>query len=316
MSVLVVDYGRPVQFGVFAYPLASSLEQTMRMVDAAEQGGLELVGIQDHPYQRRFLDTWTLMAAVLARTSRIVVFPDVANLPLRLPAMIAKSAASLDVISEGRFELGLGAGSFWDAIVAMGGPRRSPGESLAALREAIDVIRLMWSEERSVRYNGDQYRLAGVKPGPRPAHPISIWLGVYGAKALALLGEKADGWVPSYGNLPREGLLEKHERIDAAATAAGRNPADIRRIYNIWGRLGGSSSGFLQGPVEQWVDELTETALTYGMDTFIFGPGSGIEPAPDAAEQVEVFAHEIAPAVRSAVATARGSAASPGFAKS
>jgi alkanesulfonate monooxygenase SsuD/methylene tetrahydromethanopterin reductase-like flavin-dependent oxidoreductase (luciferase family) len=307
MSGAVVDYGRPVQFGIFAYPVASSLQQTLRMIDAAERGGLDLVGIQDHPYQRRFVDTWMLMSAVLTRTSRIAVFPDVANLPLRLPAMMAKSAASLDVLSGGRFELGLGAGSFWDAVVAMGGPRRSPGESLAALSESIDVIRLMWSDERSVRYNGDHYRLSGVKPGPPPAHPISIWLGVYGPKALRLLGTKADGWVPSAGNQPRDELLEKHERIDAAAVAAGRNPAGIRRIYNIWGRLGGSPSGaFLQGPVEQWVDELTETVLVYGMDTFIFGPGTGIEPAPDAVEQVEVFAAEIAPAVRLAVANARG----------
>jgi alkanesulfonate monooxygenase SsuD/methylene tetrahydromethanopterin reductase-like flavin-dependent oxidoreductase (luciferase family) len=307
MSGAVVDYGRPVQFGIFAYPVASSLQQTLRMIDAAERGGLDLVGIQDHPYQRRFVDTWMLMSAVLTRTSRIAVFPDVANLPLRLPAMMAKSAASLDVLSGGRFELGLGAGSFWDAVVAMGGPRRSPGESLAALSESIDVIRLMWSDERSVRYNGDHYRLSGVKPGPPPAHPISIWLGVYGPKALRLLGTKADGWVPSAGNQPRDQLLEKHERIDAAAVAAGRNPADIRRIYNIWGRLGGSPSGaFLQGPVEQWVDELTETVLVFGMDTFIFGPGTGIEPAPDAVEQVEVFAAEIAPAVRLAVANARG----------
>jgi alkanesulfonate monooxygenase SsuD/methylene tetrahydromethanopterin reductase-like flavin-dependent oxidoreductase (luciferase family) len=303
----MVDYGRPVQFGIFAYPVAASLAESLRMIDVAERGGFDLVGIQDHPYQRRFVDTWMLMSAVLARTSRIVVFPDVANLPLRPPAMMAKSAASLDVMSGGRFELGLGAGSFWDAVVAMGGPRRSPGESLAALSEAIDVIRLMWSDERSVRYNGDHYRLAGVKPGPPPAHPISIWLGVYGPKALGLLGAKADGWVPSSGTQPRDQLLEKHERIDAAAVAAGRNPASIRRIYNIWGRLGGSPSGaFLQGPVEQWVDELTETVLAYGMDTFIFGPGSGIEPAPDAVAQIELFATEVAPAVRSAVATARG----------
>jgi alkanesulfonate monooxygenase SsuD/methylene tetrahydromethanopterin reductase-like flavin-dependent oxidoreductase (luciferase family) len=301
----MVDYGRPLQFGIFAYPVAHSIAETMHVVDAAERGGLDLVGIQDHPYQRRYLDTWILMAAVLARTSRIAVFPDVANLPLRPPAMMAKAAASLDVISGGRFELGLGAGSFWEAIVAMGGQRRSPRESLAALREAIDVIRLMWSGERSVRYNGEHYRLAGVKPGPPPAHSMSIWLGVYGPKALALLGKQADGWVPSAGNLPRDQLLEKHRLIDAAAADAGRDPAGIRRLFNVTGQIGGPTSGFLHGPVDHWVDELTEAVLTYGMDTFLFGPGTGTEPAPDAVHQVEVFAAEVVPAVRAAVATER-----------
>ena len=301
----MVDYRRPVQFGIFAYPIADSVADMMRVVEAAERGGLDLIGIQDHPYQRRYLDTWTLMAAVLARTSRVVVFPDVANLPLRPPAMMAKAASSLDVLSHGRFELGLGAGSFWEAIVAMGGDRRSPGESLTALREAIDVIRLMWSGERSVRYGGDFYRLAGVKPGPAPAHSMSIWLGVYGPKALGLLGEKADGWIPSAGNLSRDQLLTKHELIDAAAVNAGRDPAQIRRLYNVTGRVGGPPSGFLHGPVDQWVDELTETVLTFGVDTFLFGPGTGIEPAPDAVRQVEVFAAEVVPGVRAAVAEER-----------
>jgi alkanesulfonate monooxygenase SsuD/methylene tetrahydromethanopterin reductase-like flavin-dependent oxidoreductase (luciferase family) len=86
---------------------------------------LDLIGIQDHPYQRRFLDTFALIGDLLARTERLRFFPDVANLPLRQPAMLAKAGASLDVMSGGRFELGLGAGAFWEAIAAMGGPARS-----------------------------------------------------------------------------------------------------------------------------------------------------------------------------------------------
>ena len=94
---------------------------------AADEGGLQLVGVQDHPYQRRFLDTFSLIATLLAETRRISFFTDVANLPLRPPAVMAKAAASLDVLSGGRFELGLGAGGFQDGIAGMGGPRRSPG---------------------------------------------------------------------------------------------------------------------------------------------------------------------------------------------
>src|SRR5204862_3889951 len=120
------------------------------LVRAAEEGGLGFVGIQDHPYQGRFVDTFALIATLLAETNRVSLFTDVANLPLRPPAVMAKAAASLDVLSGGRFELGLGAGGFPDVIAGMGGPRRTPGESVEALEEAIDVIRLMWSCEPSV----------------------------------------------------------------------------------------------------------------------------------------------------------------------
>src|SRR5699024_12670991 len=138
------------------------------------------------------------MAAALARTEQIRVFPDVANLPLRPPAGMAKAAASLDLISEGRFELGLGAGGFGEAIEAMGGPRRTPREAADALLEAIEVIRLRWSERRSVRFQGEHYQLSGVKPGPMRAHDIGIWPGVVGPRLLEAAGRVADGWVPSY----------------------------------------------------------------------------------------------------------------------
>lgn len=297
-----MDYRRPLQFGVFPTPVSDQVETVFALVQAAEDGGLDLVGIQDHPYQRRFLDTWALMATVLARTERIRVFPDVANLPLRLPAVTAKAAASLDVLSGGRFELGLGAGAFWDAVAAMGGPRRSPGEAAAALEEAVEVIRAMWSDQRSLRYSGRHYQLSGVKPGPRPVHPMGIWLGVGGPRLLATLGRVADGWVPSMGWAPPERLGLLHERIDAAAVSAGRDPAHIQRLYNVFGTItDGPSQGTLDGPPEQWVDELTALAVEYGMDTFVFGPAS-----PDV-RQVQRFAGEVAPAVREAVARHRGS---------
>jgi alkanesulfonate monooxygenase SsuD/methylene tetrahydromethanopterin reductase-like flavin-dependent oxidoreductase (luciferase family) len=112
-----------VECGAFVVPDASDPEALLEQVLAAERGGLELIGIQDHPYQRRFLDTFTLLAWLAARTARVRLFPDVGNLPLRQPAMLAKAAASIDVLSGGRFELGLGAGAFWDAIEAFGGKR-------------------------------------------------------------------------------------------------------------------------------------------------------------------------------------------------
>src|SRR6266508_1822335 len=147
-----------VSFGISVVPNSADLDEIRRAVVRADELGFELVGIQDHPYQRRFLETWSLIADLFARTERIRIFPDVANLPLRLPAMIAKQAAALDLLSGGRFELGLGAGTFWEAIAAMGGPNRSAGESVEALEEAISIIRLFWSGERSVSFEGRHYR--------------------------------------------------------------------------------------------------------------------------------------------------------------
>jgi alkanesulfonate monooxygenase SsuD/methylene tetrahydromethanopterin reductase-like flavin-dependent oxidoreductase (luciferase family) len=297
------DYGRPLRFGVFPTPDAGRLDEVLALARVADEEGLEYVGIQDHPYQRRFLDTWMLMATVLARTERVRVFPDVSNLPLRQPAVLAKSAASLDVLSGGRFELGLGAGAFWEAVEAMGGPRRTPGEAVDALAEAIEVIRLMWSDQRSVRFDGRFYRLSGVKPGPQPAHRVGIWLGVGGRRTLALVGRTADGWVPSSGWATPDRLPDMHARIDEAAVATGRDPAGITRVYNVWGLIDGTdgAGGFLQGGVTQWVDELTELVLEHGMDTFVFGPSD------DALMQVRRFAADVVPAVREQVARHRGS---------
>ncbi len=289
------DFGRDVKFGYFLIPNAA--DPVLETAREVERRGLDYIGIQDHPYQRRFFDTWTLMSSVAAATTRITVFPDVTCLPLRPPAVLAKAAASLDILSGGRFELGLGAGGFWDAIEGYGGPRRSPGESLAALAEAIDVIRLIWSGERSLRYAGDYYRLAGVHSGPLPAHPIGIWLGVYGPRALGLAGRVADGWVPSFRGTVQP-LAEMAERLDDGAREAGRDPGQIRRILNVNGTItGGSSDGMLRGPADQWVDELTDLVVGHGFDTFILWA--------DGADQIAQFAEEVAPAVAQQVASER-----------
>jgi alkanesulfonate monooxygenase SsuD/methylene tetrahydromethanopterin reductase-like flavin-dependent oxidoreductase (luciferase family) len=298
----MADYGRPVRFGIFPSPDAAKLQHTLAVAGIADRAGLDLVGVQDHPYQAAFLDTWALLGELLARTERVHVFPDVASLPLRPPAVMAKAAASLDVLSGGRFELGLGAGAFWPAITAMGGPSRTPGEAGMALAEAIDVIRLMWSDERSVRYDGRHYRLNGVHPGPAPAHDIGIWLGVGGPRMLALTGRVADGWVPSSGYFPPDALSAMHARIDDAAADAGRDPARISRIYNVFGMISdGPSQNTFDGPRQQWIDTLTGLVLDGGMDTFVFGPAS------DDVAQVSRFVEEVVPAVRENVQRERGS---------
>ena len=307
----MTDYDRPLEFGLFLTPTASDPAEVLRLALLADKLGLDLVGVQDHPYQGAFMDTWTLLSVIAARTERVRVFPDVANLPLRPPAVLAKSAATLDLVSGGRVELGLGAGGFWDAIEAMGGPRRAPGEAVAALEEAIRVIRLMWGSERgsergngrAVRFAGKHYRLGGVRPGPAPAHPIGIWVGAYGPRMLELTGRLGDGWIPSYPYAPPERLPEMNRRIDDAAAGAGREPSKVRRLYNVGGVITkGGGSGFLEGPPSLWTEQLAALALESGIDGFVFVPSG------DPENQMRRFAEEVVPAVRQAVAGKRAGA--------
>jgi alkanesulfonate monooxygenase SsuD/methylene tetrahydromethanopterin reductase-like flavin-dependent oxidoreductase (luciferase family) len=292
----MTDHGHDVSFGYFLIPNAD--DPLLSTAQEVERLGLDYIGVQDHPYQRRFVETWTLLSMIAATTTRVRLFPDVACLPLRPPAVLAKAAASLDVLSGGRVELGLGAGGFWDAIQGYGGPRRGPADALAALAEAIQVIRKIWSGERSLRFEGGHYRLAGVHSGPVPTHPIGIWLGVYGPRALRLAGQVADGWVPS---LPDDlkTLREMTERLDGGAADAGREPDEVRRVLNVRGAItDGASEGMLRGPVAQWVDELTTLVVELGFDTFILWT--------EAPGQLPRFAEEVAPAVRAQVASERG----------
>jgi alkanesulfonate monooxygenase SsuD/methylene tetrahydromethanopterin reductase-like flavin-dependent oxidoreductase (luciferase family) len=295
----MTDYGRDPEFGVSVAPLADPPDLAARVAKAADRTGLDLVGIQDHPYQRRFLDTWTLISTLVPITERVRFFPDVANLPLRPPAMLAKAAASLDVLSGGRVEMGLGAGAFWDAVVGMGGPRRSPGEAVRSVEEAIQVMRLVWSEERSLRFDGEFYSLKGMRPGPHPVHDMGIWVGAYGPRMLNLIGRRADGWVPSFGYSPPERLPEMQKRIDEGAAEAGREPKEIRRAYNLSGNIGQVGEDPLDGPPSKWVETLTGFALEDGMDTFIYWPSEDHE------RQVELFANEVVPTVREAVQAGR-----------
>ena len=292
------DYRHDLQFGVFITPVAGQADAVVELSRLADVAGLDLVSFQDHPYQASFLDTWTLLSVVAAETTTVRVAPNVANLPLRPPVALARSAASLDILSGGRVELGLGAGAFWDAIAADGGPRLTPGQSVDALAEAIDIIRAIWTADGGpVRHHGRHYRVDGARPGPAPLHDIEIWLGAYKPRMLRLTGAKADGWIPSLGYVELERLPDMNAAIDEAAAKAGRRPEEIRRLFNVNGRFG-TGSGFLQGPPREWAEQLTQLTLTTGT--------SGYCLAISSADELRRFAEEVAPATREQVAEARG----------
>jgi alkanesulfonate monooxygenase SsuD/methylene tetrahydromethanopterin reductase-like flavin-dependent oxidoreductase (luciferase family) len=175
----------------------------------------------------------------------------------------------------------------------MGGPQRAPGEALAALEEAIQVMRLIWSGQRGARFQGRYYQLNGAHTGPTPAHPMEMWIGGTKPRMLALIGRLADGWIPSSSFVQPEQLPDMNRRIDEAAAEAGRDPGKIRRIYNVMGRItDGERGGFLEGPVDYWIEELLRLVQERGMDSFIFAPQDPTE------DQIRRFAEQIAPEVR------------------
>lgn len=298
------DYGQDLWFGTFLTPNAADPSRVVELARTTERTGLDLVTFQDHPYQARFLDMWTLLATVAAQTSQVRVAPNVANLPLRPPAVLARAVASLDLLSAGRVELGLGVGAFWDAIVAMGGPRRTPGESVDALIEAIAVIRALWdTSQRSVRLDGTYYSVSGAHTGPAPAHEIEIWLGAYKRRMLTLTGATADGWLPSQGYVGADALPAMNAIIDEAALAAGRQPKEIRRLYNINASESLGAHG-AEASVAEWAEQLAELTLTCGISTFLL--------AVDDLDGIRRFGAEVAPAVRELVAAERGRTTDPG----
>jgi hemerythrin-like domain-containing protein len=285
------DYGHDLQFGIFPSPDAAAAERTLELAQLAEVSGLDLVSIQDHPYQGRHLDTWTLLSVIAARTSAIRVAPNVANVPLRSPVLIARSAATLDLLSSGRVELGLGAGAFWDAIVAAGGPRRTPKQAVDALIESIDIIRQVWAGD-TVHADGEHYQVKGLHGGPRPAHDIPIWIGSYKPRMLRVTADLADAWIPSMGYAEPHELAAMNAAMDERAEGNGRGPRAIRRMYNLFGRFG-AGSGFLQGGARDWSEQLAGLALDEGISTFILGT--------DDPDVIRRFALEVAPAVRDQV---------------
>ncbi|GAA4977108.1 LLM class flavin-dependent oxidoreductase [Actinoplanes utahensis] len=297
----MTDYGQDLLFGAFVTPTAAPVHQAVELAVAAEEAGLDLVTFQDHPYLPRFHDTWTLMSYAAARTSRIRLSGNVLSLPLRQPAVLARSHAALDRLTGGRIEMGLGAGAFWDGIEAMGARRLSAGQSVDALGEAIAVIRAVWDATATgpVAVRGTYYQVDGLKRGPAPAHDMSIWVGAYKPRMLRLIGRAADGVLPSLSYLEDgpSAYAGINEHIDAAARDAGRDPARIRRLLNINGTFSQFGRSFLNGPAEQWAEDLAGLTLEHGVSTFIL--------ATDDPTAIAEFAGDVAPAVRALVAAER-----------
>jgi alkanesulfonate monooxygenase SsuD/methylene tetrahydromethanopterin reductase-like flavin-dependent oxidoreductase (luciferase family) len=296
--------GRKALFGIGSSVDVRHAYDVVRLAQQADQAGLDLFSVPDHPYIGQRLDAYATLGVVLGHTLNIAGVADVTNLPTRPAPMLARAATSLAALSGGRFVLGIGAGGYWDEIVRMGVPRLSPGAAVTAMEEAITLVKALSAGGSPVSFDGEHYRVTGIDPAPVPAPPI--WTGSVGARSLAVTGRLADGWIPGRAS---DWLSDLYRRsrplIDAAAIAAGRDPSAIDTIYNFPGEITtkprsvvrDQDGRWIGGSVGQWVDELTSAVVDHGASGFIMFP-SGNDPVD---VTIGRWAGEIAPAVREAV---------------
>ncbi|MEU8007082.1 LLM class flavin-dependent oxidoreductase [Catellatospora sp. NPDC049111] len=282
------------KFGVSVTPTAGNLSGMTGLAQDADEAGLDYIAMQDHPYQPGHLDTMTALTHLASITTRVRLITGVADMALRPVPMLAKAAASLDVLSAGRFELGVGSGGFPDAVAAMGGNAVRGAAAVNFTSEALKLLRAALDATRPITLDGQHHQIEGYQPGPVPAHRMPVWLGAQGPRMLSLLGELADGWIcPLNIYVPPSEVLAKHQLIDEAAERAERQPKQVRRLYNVIGMIDGPRRGNgLFGSAETWAHTLAQWAHDLRFDTFVFWPVAAER------DQLQRFAHDVVPRVR------------------
>jgi alkanesulfonate monooxygenase SsuD/methylene tetrahydromethanopterin reductase-like flavin-dependent oxidoreductase (luciferase family) len=295
-----------VLFGIGLETGVHQVSEILGHARQADEAGLDVVSLSDHPYFADRLDAYSAMGFVLGSTRNITGAVIMTNLLSRPAPILARTVTGLSTVSQGRFILGVGAGGSWEEIVALGVPRLSPGDRVRALEEAIIVVRALSGGGEPVTFGGEFYQVAGLTPAAEPTPPI--WIGALGPKTLAVTGRHADGWVPGHLADWRSTLVaESRPIVDEAAAAEGRNPADVDTIYNVSGQFTreplpqtrDDEDRWIGGTVTQWVEELTFAVLEQRAAAFIYlvPPGDVISDTT-----LNLWAHEVAPAVREAVA--------------
>lgn len=291
-------------FGIFLPQLRMSFATILERTLAAEAAGFESVWLMDHlaapaADDQDTFEGWTLAAALAARTTRIRIGHLVTADPLRHPAVLAKMATTVDVLSDGRLDLGLGWGSVPDEFRAFGIGDDPATARAARLGESLQILDLMFAGER-FDFTGDHFSLHGAigrpRPVQRPRPPVHIG-GAGPRLTMPLVAEHADWWnCPSYAI---ERLDELRPRAGAARVstqhpvALVRDPAQRREIlttaerrFGAWGGLIGGSAAEVAAALRAEVDRGVEGFVLQFSD---FGTPDTIEHFMDAvAPQVAI----------------------------
>lgn len=245
----------------------------------AESLGFDLYSLPDHLHtDQPTFEPWTALAFVAAATRRLLVMPNVLGLPYRHPAVTAKMAETLDRLSNGRLVLGLGVGGYDSEFSAFGLAERTAGEKVAALAEAVRIIRGLWSET-TVTFTGEHFQLRGARIEPKPAHRIPMWIGAYRPRALRVTAALADGWIPSIGRIGLSEATALRTAVLASRREAGRGPEDFTCATNLvvsfqpgngsaghdWRHLSGNSDAIAERLVS--VVQAGFTVLNVGLST-------------------------------------------------
>ncbi|MGW5742463.1 LLM class flavin-dependent oxidoreductase [Amycolatopsis sp. NPDC003861] len=292
-------------FGIGVSTAVTAVRGTLELAVQADQGGLDLITVSDHPYHADRLDAYAELGVLLGKTERISGLVSVTNLPTRPAAMLARTITSLSALTGGRIVLGMGVGGLWDDIARLGFTKLTPGQAVRAFEEGIRLVKLLGGGGAPVTFDGEFHQVTDLEPAAEAMPPV--WTGSVGPKSLAVTGRVADGWMPGHA---ADWLSERYRTsrplIDKAAVDAGRDPGEVVTVYNFPGRITAEplartrtdDGRWIGGSPAQWIEELTGAVLEHGAAGFVlFGPGGSTPDAVAAAR----WAEEIVPAVREAV---------------
>ena len=238
-----------------------------RLADAVDRLGYESLWRSDHLFSlfgvaaRPGLDTWPSLTYLATATRRIRFGPLVCPITFRHPAMTAREAAAVDVLSGGRLELGLGAGWHDGEHQAFGIPYPRVGERIRRLDEGIQVIQALWAGGPA-RFEGKYYRLDGGTAWPKPVQRprIPLVIGGKGPKVLEVAARYADEWNCGGAQTPVT-VRERTATLEAACRTVGRDPKTIRRSW-MGGILIGENGAALERRARIVQEYVTTRATT------------------------------------------------------
>jgi alkanesulfonate monooxygenase SsuD/methylene tetrahydromethanopterin reductase-like flavin-dependent oxidoreductase (luciferase family) len=244
------------------------------------------VWIADHFYgfdrdkTEGFLEGWTTLTWLAARFPDVMLCHHVLGHGYRNPALTAKMASTLQVLSGGRFILGIGAGWREDEYRSYGYDFPTTANRLRQLEEVVQICRLMWTEPHPT-FHGEYFTIDDAAATPRPDVVPPVCIGSSGEKiGLPIVGRRADIWNGAYRD--DEQWTRLRGIVDRAATDAGRDPADIESCVTVAGDLPETDTDSVR-----WVERLGHL-VELGVTHFVmdFGHPLDAEPAVRFAEQV------------------------------